>query len=53
MDKEQQAFDTLKSLVTTEPVLVHPDLEQPFELEVDASGFALGAILLQCKEDGK
>jgi len=28
-------------------------LDKPFELEVDALGFALGAILLQRKEDNK
>jgi hypothetical protein len=34
-------------------VLAHPILTDPFELEVDASGFATGAVLLQKKEDGK
>ena len=52
-DEEQQAFEMLKKLVTSEPVLAHPDLEQSFELEVDTSGFALGAVLLQRKEDEK
>jgi hypothetical protein len=35
----QNVFDELKTTVTTEPVLVHPVLTDPFELEVDASGF--------------
>jgi hypothetical protein len=34
-------------------MLAHPVLTDPFELEVDASGFAMGAVLLQKKEDGK
>jgi hypothetical protein len=46
-------FDELKRRDTTEPVLAHPILTDPFELEVDASGFAMGAVLLQKKEDGK
>ncbi len=50
---EQQAFDKLKKLVTEEPVLAHPDLTQQFEVEVDASGYAVGATLMQRKEDGK
>jgi hypothetical protein len=52
-DQQQKAFDELKRRVTTEPVLAHPILTDPFELEVDASGFAMGAVLLQKKEDGK
>jgi hypothetical protein len=52
-DRQQKAFDKLKRRVTTEPVLAHPVLTDPFELEVDASGFAMGAVLLQKKEDGK
>jgi hypothetical protein len=30
-----------------------PVLNDQFDLEVDASGFAVGAVLLQKKEDGK
>ncbi len=51
--EEQEVFDTLKAHVTAEPVLAHTDLNEQFELEVDASGYAVGAILLQCKKDGK
>jgi len=51
--EEQDAFDKLKVLVTTEPVLAHAKLDKQFELEVDASGYAVGAVLLQKKEDGK
>lgn len=50
---EEDTFTKLKTLVTSELVLAHPDLKEPFEMEVDASGFAVGAVLLQCKEDGK
>jgi hypothetical protein len=51
--RHQKAFEELKHRVTMEPVLAHPVLTDPFELEVDASGFAMGAVLLQKKEDGK
>jgi hypothetical protein len=51
--RHQKAFKELKHRVTTEPVLAHPVLTDPFELEVDASGFAMGVVLLQKKEDGK
>jgi hypothetical protein len=51
--QHQKAFEELKEQVTTEPVLAHPVLTDPFKLKVDASGFAMGAVLLQKKEDSK
>ena len=51
--KQQEAFEILKARVTSEPVLAHPELDKQFELEVDASGFAIGGVLLQKKADGK
>jgi hypothetical protein len=48
----QKAFDTLKEKMTEAPVLAHPDLTKPFELEVDTSRYAIGAVLLQRQDDG-
>jgi hypothetical protein len=39
--------------VTTAPVLTYPDPQKQFELEVDTSLFAIGAILFQRDEAGK
>ena len=52
-DKHETMFNTLQDLVTSEPVLRQPQLDKPFEVEVDASGFTLGRVLLQRQEDGK
>jgi hypothetical protein len=51
--RHQKVFDELRNRVTSEPVLAHPELDKQFELEVDASRFAIGAVLLQKKEDSK
>ena len=42
-----RALDILIKVVTSHPVLVAPDQDCQFELEVDASQYALGAILWQ------
>ena len=52
-EAEDKAFITLKNLVTSEPVLVHPVLQDQFELEVDASSYTIEGVLLQRKKDGK
>jgi hypothetical protein len=51
-ERHQKAFKELRSRVTSEPVLAQPQLDQQFKVEVDASGFAFGAVLSQ-KKDGK
>jgi hypothetical protein len=48
-----KALDRIINILTTEPVLTHPDPEKPFELEVDTSDYATGAILFQRDERGK
>jgi hypothetical protein len=48
-----KALDRIINILTTEPVLTHPDPKKPFKLEVDASDYATGAILFQCNERGK
>jgi hypothetical protein len=50
---EQNAFDTLKRRITEEPILRQPQMDKQFELKVDASGYAIGAVLMQRQEDGK
>src|SRR5258708_17504633 len=49
---KQQAFDVLKSAVTSAPTLTFPSKSSPFHLECDASNFAMVAVLSQQQEDG-
>eukprot|EP00794_Sanderia_malayensis_P017942 gene17943-19733_t len=46
-DDCEKAFNDLKNKLLSEPVLKFPDLDKPFELEVDASNYAVGGILSQ------
>lgn len=46
-EAEQQAFDRIKTAITTAPVLAVPNDHDPFKVECDASKFALGAELAQ------
>jgi hypothetical protein len=42
-----EAFKTLKELLTTSPVLAQPDITKPFDVYCDASGTRLGCVLMQ------
>jgi len=43
--KEQKAFECLKMVVTTAPVLVLPQDSEPFCIKADSSDFASGVVL--------
>ncbi|GBM90511.1 Retrovirus-related Pol polyprotein from transposon 17.6 [Araneus ventricosus] len=46
-EQEQQTFQTLKQCLVTPPVLRQVDPTKTFIIRTDASGYALGAVLLQ------
>ncbi|WVZ76151.1 hypothetical protein U9M48_024149 [Paspalum notatum var. saurae] len=45
--KCEEAFQTLKRLLTSTPVLAQPDVTKPFDVYCDASGNGLGYVLMQ------
>jgi hypothetical protein len=45
--KCNEAFEELKVLLTTAPVLAQPDIEKPFDVYCDASGSGLRCVLMQ------
>lgn len=44
---QQKAFNILKEKLSTTLVLTLPNLLKPFKIEIDASGFAMGVVLMQ------
>ena len=46
-DNCEKAFMKIKTLLLTAPVLIMPDYQKPFKLQVDASDYGAGAVLLQ------
>ena len=47
-----KAFEELKAMLQSAPVLTAPDFKSPFKLAVDASDVAAGAVLLQEDDEG-
>jgi len=49
---QQKAFDKLKGVFMTKPVLAAPDLDKEFRVEADASNYATGGVLLiKCSDN--
>ncbi|XP_068229690.1 uncharacterized protein [Palaemon carinicauda] len=51
-DTCQRAFDKLKGILSTYPILISPDFQKGFKLMVDASDLGVGAVLLQDDSEG-
>ena len=49
--KQQKAFDKLKRIFTTRPVLIASDLDKEFRVEANASNYATGGVLsMKCSD---
>ena len=46
---QQEAFETLKSIMAADCLNAYPDYNQPFEIYTDASDYQLGAVIIQNK----
>jgi len=52
-EMQQKAFDELKRIFTSKPVLAAPDLDKEFRVEADASNYATGGVLSMKYSDEK
>jgi hypothetical protein len=52
-EKQQKAFDILKTKLMEKPIVKYPDFGKEFMVITDASGKGLGAILAQKNKDNK
>jgi hypothetical protein len=52
-ERQEQAFEGLKQVILKEPILAIPDPEKQFEVETDASDYAIGGQLGQRDDKGR
>jgi len=52
-DEQQEAFERLKMVFTSRPLLAAPNLDKELRVEADASNFATGGVLSIKCEDSK
>jgi len=51
-ERQEKVFKELKERFTKEPVLVAPDIDKKMRMEMDASDYVMGGVLLMECEDG-
>ena len=49
-DAQEKSFQTLKTALTSPPVLVHPNYKLPMELHYDACDYGIGVVLVNGEE---
>jgi hypothetical protein len=49
----QQAFEKIKSVLSSQPEVMLPDFERPFTVRSDASSTGIGAVLIQHDDCGR
>jgi len=51
-ETQQKAFDGLKKIFTSRPILVAPDLDKEFRVEANASNYATrGVLSMKCSDE--
>ena len=45
--RHQEAFDKIKAIICKAPILLQPDFNKKFYLQMDALAYGVGTILLQ------
>lgn len=48
----REAFDKIKAILTTAPILIHLNYNKPFIVQCDASPSGIGVVLCQADDDG-
>lgn len=52
MDRSKTAFDQIKKLLINRPLLHFPESDRTFIIQVDASDYGIGAVLMQSDDQG-
>ena len=51
-ESQQKAFDELKEVFTTKPILAAPDLDKEFRIEANTSNYATeGVLSMKCSDN--
>ena len=50
---QQEAFNTIKNKLVTEPIRAYPNFNKPFKLYTDTSDISLEVVLVQDDDEGK